>query len=219
MAFKALTEVALFSGPTADRTAQLEECAIGNRWFDDDQGIYYVKTNAGTWIAEAVVVGTGAAGSSRAYDVATTITRPANATPYTANDVLGAAAAALDLGVLGPTGKSVLITDMQLEIDVAAIPTGMTTFDVALYSVTPPSAIADNAAFDIPAGDRASFLGFISLGTVVDRGSTLYAERNGINKQVKLAGTHLFAYLITNGGFTPAGNSEVYILTTHTQEV
>lgn len=153
---------------------------------------------------------------SRAYDVATTITRPANMTAYAANDVLGGA---LDLGVLGPSAKSVLITGVQLEADIAAIPAGMTTFNLYLFSVTPPSAVADNGAFDIPAGDRASFLGKIALGAPVDEGSTLYCEANGINKQVKLAGTNLFAYLVTVGGFTPAANSEVYKLTLHTVEV
>lgn len=160
---------------------------------------------------------TGAlATTSQGFDVATTITRPANQTPYSAGDVVGGA---LDLGVLGGTAGSVLLTSLQLELDIAAIPTGMTSFNLYLYSVTPPSAIADNGVFDIPAGDRPSFLGKVGVGVPVDEGSTCYIETNGINKQLKLAGTHLFGYLVTVAGYTPAANSEVYVLTTHTMGV
>jgi hypothetical protein len=111
--------------------------------------------------------------------------------------------------------RSVTITSAELEIDVAAIPASMTSFRLYLYSVTPPSALADNAAWDLPAGDRASFLGYIDLGTPADLGSTLYVRTNGINAQFKLGGTSLFGYLVTNGAFTPAGNSEVYVVTLH----
>ena len=153
-----------------------------------------------------------------AYDVQTTITRPANVTAYTALDVVGGA---IDLGTLGPSAKAIMIVGSQLQLDIAAIPSGMTSFRLWLYSVTPPSAIADNGVFSdmLPSGDRASFLGFIDLGTPIDIGSSLYVEQNGINKQVKLAGTKLFGYLQTTGGYTPAANSEVYRITLHTQAV
>ena len=151
--------------------------------------------------------------TSDGYGGKTTVTRPANVTAYTANDVVGATAAAIDLGVMGPSGGEILITSVSLEIDVTAVPAGMTTFRLALYNVTPPSALADNAAFDIPSGDRASFLGFIDIGTPVDEVSTLFVQAQNINKHVTLLGTNLFAYLVTAGGFTPAGNSEVYVVT------
>jgi hypothetical protein len=108
-----------------------------------------------------------------------------------------------------------MLTSSQLELDIAAIPVGMTSFFVALYSVTPPSALADNAAWDLPSGDRASFLGIVQLGTPVDLGSTLYVEQNIINKQIKLAGTSAFGYLVTATGYTPAANSEVYVCSLH----
>lgn len=151
--------------------------------------------------------------SSVGFDVQTSVTRAANQTPYSINDVVGGA---IDLGVLGPSAKTVMITSGQLELDIAAIPTGMTSFRLYLYSVTPPSALADNAAWDLPSGDRASYLGYIDLGTPVDLGSTCYCEVNGVNKQVLLAGTHLFGYLVTPVAYTPAANSEVYKVTLHT---
>ena len=81
--------------------------------------------------------------------------------------------------------------------------------------VSPPSALADNAPWDLPSGDRSAFLGIVQLGTPVDLGSTLYVEANIINKQIKLAGTSLFGYLVTQTGYTPAANSEVYVNTLH----
>lgn len=154
--------------------------------------------------------------ATSAYDVAVTITRPANTTAYGAGDVVGGAQS---IANIGPSASAIMITGAQLELDIAAIPSGMTSFRAHLYNVTPPSAIADNAAFDLPSGDRASYLGFIDLGTPEDLGSTLYVEATNLNKQVKLSGTGLFAYLVTAGGFTPANNSEVYKLTLHTQAV
>ncbi|MCR4375904.1 MAG: hypothetical protein NUW22_13755 [Acidobacteria bacterium] len=160
----------------------------------------------------AETVATATAG----YSAALTITRPANQTAYTARDVLGGA---LELTSLGPSAGRILVAGLSLRANIDAIPAGMTTWSLYLYSVTPPSALADNAAFDLPDGDRASFLGKIAISALVDEGSTLYIEANGIDKQVKLAGTSLFAYLVTDGGFTPAANSEVYALTLHTRAV
>lgn len=141
-----------------------------------------------------------------------TITRPANTTPYTANDVVGGA---LTFPLMGPSAGRIMLTSTQLELDISAIPSGMSSFFLALYNVTPPSALADNAPWDLPSGDRASFLGIVQLGSPVDLGSTCYVETNIINKQIKLAGTSLFGYLVTAGGFTPAANSEVYVATLH----
>lgn len=156
----------------------------------------------------ANAAGTGAS-------VALSITRPANVTAYTANDVLGAAVAALTFPSMGPPGADIMITSVELEVDIAAVPASMTSFRLYLYSGTPPSALADNTAWDLPAGDRPSFLGYLDLGTPVDLGSTLYVRTNGVNAQFKLAGTALFGYLVTNGGFTPNANSEVYVVTLH----
>lgn len=150
--------------------------------------------------------------SNFAYNAATTITRPANTTPYTAGDVVGGA---ITFTSMGPSAGRIMLTSTQLELDISAIPTGMTSFFLALYNVTPPSALADNAPWDIPSGDRASFLGIVQLGSPVDYGSTLYVEQNIINKQIKLAGTSLFGYLVTATGYTPASNSEVYVCSLH----
>jgi hypothetical protein len=153
-----------------------------------------------------------------AFDVAVSATRPADTTAYTANDVVGPTAAALTFATVGVSGATTMITGAQLEIDVSAIPSGMTNFRLYLYNVTPPSALADNAAWDLPSGDRASFLGYIDLGTPADLGSTLYCEVTNINKQMKLSSANVYGYLVTNGAYTP-NSASVYTITLHTVSV
>lgn len=141
----------------------------------------------------------------------TTITRPANTTAYTAGDVVGGVIRMVGIGM---EGDHVLITAADLEIDVTAIPSGMTSFRAHIYDQPPASALADNAAWDLPSGDRGNYLGYVDLGVVSDLGSTVYTQADQVNKQFKLASgeTSLYVYLQTIGGFTPAGNSEVYRL-------
>lgn len=148
------------------------------------------------------------------------VTRPANTTGYGAGDVLGPAAgtSGIDFSMGALSGSAIKIGSVSLERDVAALISGETSYNLYLYSVTPPSALADNAVFDIPSGDRASFLGKIALGTPIDEGSTLYIETNNINKIVRLAGTHLFGYLVTVGAYTPA-SATVLKVTIHAEQL
>lgn len=153
-----------------------------------------------------------------------TITRPANVTAYTANDVIGDVdkGAALELpGMAARNGMEIMITSAKLEADIAAIPAGMTSFRVHLYKAKPASALPDNGAHDVPAGDRVDYLGYFDFGNIVDLGSTLYIQADSINKHIKLSDTDtsLWFYLTTIGGFTPAANSEVYKLTMCAQAI
>ena len=149
--------------------------------------------------------------TSSAFVSQPTITRPANTTAYAANDVVGGV---VTFASVGPSGGHVLFTSADLRIDVSAVPSGMAGFRLYLYSATPPSALADNAAFDLPSGDRSAFVGFIDLGTPADLGATLYTQAAlpltlGAAR-LATGSTSLFGYLVTLGGFTPAANSEVY---------
>lgn len=144
------------------------------------------------------------------YIAPVTITRPANTTAYSAGDVVGGA---LTISNAGPSGGSVVLTGTRLELDIAAIPSGMTYFVLHLYSATPPSAIADNSPFDLPSGDRSVYIGNVNVGTPIDLGSTLYVDVNQINKLLKLTTATLYGYLVTATGYTPAANSEVYKVT------
>ena len=139
------------------------------------------------------------------YTAQTAVTRPADTTAYTAGDVVGATAAAIKFTNIGPALGHIIITDADLRIDVTGVPSGMTTFRLHLYNVTPPSALADNAAWDLPAGDRASYLGFVDFDTPVDVGSTLFISMSAVNKKMKMGATSsLYGYLVTGAGWTPS---------------
>jgi len=165
--------------------------------------------------AEVVVSG-GAAESS------VSVTRPSNTTAYTAGDVLGiadagtpanAGSAILEFASIGAAGSNIMLTNAQMAINVAGLPAGMTTFRLHLYSAA-PTAILDNAAWDLVAGDRAAYLGYVDIEKIVDVGSTLFVQTDKLAnatlpKQVKLAdaATSLYGLLVTNGGFTPTSGA------------
>jgi hypothetical protein len=121
------------------------------------------------------------------------------ASSHVANDVNGGAQT---FAFAAPSGSVFCITDAELEIDGATAEA--TAWRLYLYNVTPPSATADDGAWDLPSGDRASFLGYIDLGTAVDLGSTQWVETHAINKVVKLSGTSVFGYLVNLTTLTPA---------------
>lgn len=171
----------------------------------------YLRGLIKQWISSTLTL------ASRAASAAVTLTRTADTNAYAANDVLGSATgstAALTFAAMGPSGADVTLTSVSLEIDASALISGESSYRLYLYNVTPPSALGDNAAWDLPSGDRASFLGYVDLGTVVDLGSTLYVQQDNINKQIKLLGTSIFGYLVTIGGYTPT-SARVHVVTLH----
>jgi len=147
---------------------------------------------------------------------AITITRPANATAYGAGDVVGNSTAAgggiLEFTNIGSGSNSrFFLMSSQFRWDLSTIPSGATSFNLHFYSASPPSAYADNDPWDLPSGDRAYYLGYISLGTPVDLGSTCYVEANILNKEMRLSGTSIYAYLVTVAGYTPASGTTMGI--------
>ena len=166
---------------------------------------------------------TGQEVTRRGHTASVSITRPADTAAYAANDVIGAATgstAAQEFTYVGLAGNNISITGVELEVDAAALIASEAAYTLHLYSSTPASAYGDNVAWDLPSGDRAAYLGTISLGTPVDLGSTLYVGTNGINKQVKLTSgsTSLFAYVLTAAGYTPT-SARVYKITIHTVDL
>ena len=163
----------------------------------------------------------------KAYRSTVTITRPSNTTGYTAGDVIGiadsgtpanAGSAIHTLTTIGPSGGHIIIQSVELFIGLTAVTSGMAGFRLHLYSAS-PTAILDNAAFDLVSGEVASYEGFIDLPTPQDFGSTLYTQADYPGRLVKLASasTSLFAELETRGTFTPASGT-VYTLRVKTLE-
>jgi len=138
------------------------------------------------------------------------LTRTADTNAYAAGDVVGSATSSgggiLTITNAGPVAGNgqVLFTTTRLAVNLSAVPSGMTSFRLHLYSSSPGSAYADNAAWDLPSGDRSAYLGYIDLGTPVDVGSTLFVQQTGQNVQVTEPAGTLYGYLVTNGAYTPS---------------
>lgn len=146
------------------------------------------------------------------YSAIKAITRPDDTTAYAAGDVVGGV---IEFGPLGAPRATVMVLSASLRIDASAVIASETSYTLHLYSATPPSALADNAAWDLPAGDRSVYLGSIDLGTPADLGSTLWVETHTIQKVMKLDGADVFGYLVTDAGHTPTA-LRVYNVAVHT---
>ena len=142
-----------------------------------------------------------------------TITRPSNITPYTAGDVVGDTngSAILTFTSAGPSGGFVLLQSLSLVFSDSSVPAGI-SFRLHLYSVV-PTAIADNAAFDLLSGERDTYMGFIDIPTPQDFGSSLYTQVDYPGRLIKLAtgSTSLFAELETRGAYPPVSASTISI--------
>jgi hypothetical protein len=148
-------------------------------------------------------------------------TRPNNNTPYDALDVVGTNAATnlTFANIAVNAGAEIIITRAELEIDVAAVPSGMTTFRLHLYDAA-PTAIVDGGAYNLPSGDRAKYKGWIDFAQPTDIGDTLYVQEENLSKQLSLAAlsTTLYGILQTTSGFTPSAQT-VKKVTLHALEV
>jgi hypothetical protein len=149
-----------------------------------------------------------------AYRTTVSITRPSNATAYTAGDVVGDTngSAILTFTNAGPSGGFVLLQSISLVFSDSSVPAGMGSFRLHLYSVA-PTAIADNAAFDLLSGERDTYMGFIDITTPQDFGSSLYTQVDYPGRLIKLAtgSTSLFAELETRGAYPPVSASTIAV--------
>lgn len=133
------------------------------------------------------------------------------AASHTAGDSVGVAA---EFVLAAPAGS--LLKIVSASMLVAGGTNETSTWRVYLFSVTPPSALADDAPFLLASGDRASFLGYFDFAQLVDVGDTLYIEATP-NKVIRLTGTSVFGYLVNLTTVTPAAIART--VTIHTQLV
>lgn len=138
--------------------------------------------------------------------VATATFTPA-ATSHTNGDVVGGAQ---EFKNVGAAGAFVRIVSASLRIANASAETS--AWVLYLFDVTPPSAVADDGAFLLAAGDYASFVGAVALAQTADVGDTQYIETNNIQKVVRLRGTSLFGYLVNGTTLTPGAVAHVVTL-------
>jgi hypothetical protein len=158
--------------------------------------------------------------TSTTTKVSKSFARPSDSLAYLSGDVIGpstSTTAALELPLIGNVGSVIRVTGTRLKVDVGPVPAGMTSFRLHLYSALPPSALVDSASWDLSAGDRTIYLGYVDLGSPSDFGSTLYVQQTGLDYDFQIGGTtSLWGYLVTATGFTPTSaavkNITLYIL-------
>jgi hypothetical protein len=134
------------------------------------------------------------------------VTRPNNTDAYTANDVLGTdPASVIQFTNIAPEGGgTIVLLYASMRIDAGSSTQGQTRLH--LYS-SAPTAIADNAAFNLPAGDRDKYLGFITLSAPDDLGDTMFAEEDFLRKTITATSSSVFAIAETTSAFTPAAST------------
>ncbi len=142
----------------------------------------------------------------KAYRSTIAFNRPSNTTAYTAGDVIGATAGSAihTLTTVGPSGGYILIQSIAMATHDTSVPAGMASFRIHFYNAS-PTAIADNAAFDLLTADHGKYLGYVDLPTPQDFGSSIYTQADYPGRLVKLAAssTSLFIEIETKGAFTP----------------
>lgn len=111
-----------------------------------------------------------------------------------------------------PDGSLIRILTAIMKIDAAAVISGETSYTLQAYSVTPPSAQADNALWALASADLPSYRGAIPLGTPADLGAALYVKTPGIDLDIKLTGDSIFGELVTAGAFTAAAVARQVLL-------
>jgi hypothetical protein len=197
LAEKIIVAIQNFLGTNAERVAMTTTALkIGSTFLETDTGTNY-KWNGTTWTIDTINVNTPSP------IVSATHTRPDNATPYSANDVVGNNSnMQFNTGLIN--GSGFIITGYYFQINVATIPAGMDTFKLHLYD-SAPTAINDNDAYNLPAADRAKYLGWIDIVKPIKLGDTLVAQASNVNFQGKLASSSaiLHAMLTTDFGYTP----------------
>ena len=130
------------------------------------------------------------------------------AASHAAGDSVGVAA---EFALAAPSGSLLRIVGASMLV--AGGTNETSTWRLYMFSVTPPSALADDAAFTLAAGDRASFLGYFDFAQLVDVGDTLYIEATPA-KTIQLTGTSVFAYLVNLTTVTPAAIARTVTLHT-----
>lgn len=127
------------------------------------------------------------------------------AAAYSAGDIMDVAKAVSfaypDATTITP-GSLIRITACALKIDQTGLQASEGAYTLHLYSVTPPSAQADNAAWSLASADLPSYRGSISLGTPVDLGAACYVKTGGLSEDIPFATAGLYAELVTVAGFT-----------------
>jgi hypothetical protein len=145
----------------------------------------------------------------KAYRSAVQFSRPNDTTAYTAGDVIGTSATAIQtLSGIGPSGGHVLVQSVELLSNRNTVPAGMGPLRAHFYTSS-PTAIVDNAPFDLVSGEISSYVGYVDLPTPQDLGSVIYTQADYVGRLIQLVSgqTSLFCEIQTINAFTPASGT------------
>jgi hypothetical protein len=106
-------------------------------------------------------------------------------------------------GLAVPAGSLIRITTSELKIDHTALVAAEGAYTLHLYTATPPSAFADNAAWTLTSADLPFYAGAVAVGTPVDLGAGLYLKVGTHVLDVTMTSSSLFGYLVNAGTMTP----------------
>lgn len=141
----------------------------------------------------------------RAVNITTSKTRPDNTTAYTAGDIVCS-----DDWVFNGLRKveALYLMAVIFRVDVASLPSGMSTFKLHLYNAATAVQLADNAPQTYLTADKAKMLASITLDAPVDKGDFLWSRTDSINKVLTMAaGGILYGRLETDGAYTPTASA------------
>jgi len=140
--------------------------------------------------------------------VSTTLTRGNYTDAYTALDVVSNSTTVptcLTFTNVGTDNDVLCVLGARMLVAVNAVPSGCTGFRLHLYNAS-PTAIADNAAYNLPAGDTGKYQGYIDFPAPIDLGDNIWAQGDSVNITIKLSGTSLYGILQTIGAYTPSAS-------------
>lgn len=127
------------------------------------------------------------------------------AAAYGAGDLMDVAK---PFALVGPDGNPITagapvrIQTSVLRIDQTGLQASEAAYTLHLYSRTPPSAQADNAAWTLASGDLPYYLGSLAIGTPVDLGAACFVRTGGLDTDIKTVASTVWGVLVTVAGFT-----------------
>lgn len=134
------------------------------------------------------------------------VTRPNNTTAYTALDVIGTdPATVIEFTNIAPQGGGTIVL-LYASLMASVGTGGPQQTRLHLYSEA-PTGIADNAAYNLPSGDREKYMGYLTLGVPLDLGDTMFTEDDFLRKTVTAKSSSLFAIAQAVGAYTPAAET------------
>ena len=182
-----------YTGTASDFAAFTIVPRMGATYFVTDTNTLYTH-NGSAWVqtftesntrklaTASVLIGTGAA--------------------HSAGDVVSTDAGEILQFTHGlPSASSGVILSSLVTLDQNAVFSAGAGYYLYLFSAS-PTAQADDAAFDMTAGDVAKYIGKITLGTLVDNGSTCEVNTVGHNFDFTSVDTKLYGKLVCIAGET-----------------